>query len=235
MTDTITSSDVTSMMDFMVKQIGKGYSEAANLRLGPTDYDCSGLVYEAAKQAGINIPQGDDIANLEANYLGALPGVKVIKNASDVKTGDVMFFTGASPGPSNYGGIGHTGVATSSNTFVSALDTQQGVTEAPFGSGAGFVVAMRLNGADISSPSGSGGGSQGGISSDVLNWLSGGLWDKLSDLLKIFHTLTQPSIWLRMATFLFGIILLMFAIWALIRTNGGKPLTPQQIPVPIPV
>lgn len=40
---------------FCLSKVGHPYSETVNLRLGPTYYDCSGLVYEAYLSVGINI------------------------------------------------------------------------------------------------------------------------------------------------------------------------------------
>src|ERR1700733_4203449 len=140
-----TAAQVGKIMAFMVAAKGKGYSEALNLRLGPSEYDCSGLVYEASKAAGIDIPQSEDIANLEANWFGA-NGAQVIKSASDVKAGDLVFFHGAAPGPSNYGPIGHVGIAIDNGQHeLSAYDSASGVSVQPMSQDQ-FVVGMRLNG-----------------------------------------------------------------------------------------
>jgi hypothetical protein len=84
-----------------------------------------------------------------------------------------------------------------------------------------------------SGSSGGGSGSGGDSSSGgVLDWLTGGLWSKLSDLLKIFHTLTQPSTYVRIACFFGGVILFMAAVYALMRANGEGAM-PQMVPVPV--
>src|SRR5580698_6398655 len=145
-----TAAQVSKIMAFMVAAEGKHYSEALGLRLGPTEYDCSGLVYAASHSAGINIPSGDSIANLEANWFGS-NGAQVIKNVNQVKTGDIIFFQGAAPGPSNYGPIGHVGIVISPGKELSAYDTASGVSIQPINQDV-FTVAMRLNGNGPSSP-----------------------------------------------------------------------------------
>jgi hypothetical protein len=236
---TITSAMVSKMLAFMVAAEGKGYSEAANLRLGPTDYDCSGLVYEAAKSAGINIPQGDDIANLEANYLGSLPGVTVIKNSADIKTGDVLFFTGAEPGSSNYGAIGHTGMALSNSTFVSALGTGYGVVAEPDSYGGGFVVGMRLTGGTVTDPSSSSDSSSGqGVLGDLAGLGSvatsiGGLAKDFDNVSTAFSHLIDPSFWFRIGAFLVGLALLGGAVYTLVKASGVDVPTPTIVPIPI--
>lgn len=148
-TSTSTSTSASSagaaieqkMLSFMLSKVGLPYSENVNLRLGPTAYDCSGLLYEAAINAGVDIPQSDDIANLEADWFGTYKGVQTIKSQGSLKSGDIIFMTGAAPRSSNYGPIGHAGMALSNTQMVSAYDTQMGVAKTPIG---GFVVGFRL-------------------------------------------------------------------------------------------
>jgi hypothetical protein len=233
MTAATTVEQVTNMLAFMLAQKGHPYSEDLSLRLGPHDYDCSGLVYEAAKHAGISIPQSDDVAASEADYLGSQPGVTVIKDAKDIKTGDVLFFSGAAPGPSKYGGIGHTGMAASNTTLISAYDTADGVTETPIAQD-NFVVGMRLTGGTIGTPDGSPAPSQGGSlfswAPDILNFF--GEADKLVTSLM---WLAKPASWVRIGAFLVGVGLLLFGIHALIAVGSGSPIIsmPNVVPVPI--
>lgn len=51
------SASGNKAVEWALRQVGKGYSQAQDLRLGPTHYDCSGLVYMAWKQAGITLPK----------------------------------------------------------------------------------------------------------------------------------------------------------------------------------
>ena len=141
------------MLSYMRKQVGKHYSEDTSInpathqekRFGPSEFDCSGLIYAAANQkgTGINLPASQAIASLEAQWFAALQGASTVKSSSAVQAGDLIFFTGASPGPSSFGPIGHVGICSSPGTMLSAYDTQMGVTYTPF-SHDQFVVGVRL-------------------------------------------------------------------------------------------
>lgn len=47
--------------------------------------------------------------------------------------------------------------------------------------------------------------------------------------------IVQPSSWLRIGSFLVGIILLLLAGYAFVRVSSGESLIPQTIPAPVPV
>jgi Bacteriophage peptidoglycan hydrolase len=238
----ITASQISNMLAFMIAQIGKPYSESSG-RFGPSEYDCSGLVFTAANQAGITIPgsasadSGDVLANTEIDYLASLPGAQVITSQSQIKTGDIVGFTGASPDPSNYGPIGHIGMAVSNSTLVSAFDTQSGVTETPMSQSGGFVVAVRLLNATIPTPSGAGGttGSQGVSSIFSIPSQITGFFGDAKTLIDALMWIVNPASWLRIGAFFAGTILIIFAIYALMKVGSDEPLfkMPQVVPVPI--
>jgi|HubBroStandDraft_5_1064220.scaffolds.fasta_scaffold31006_7 cell wall-associated NlpC family hydrolase len=130
------------MLSFMESKVGHPYSEDLSLRRGPTDYDCSGLVWAAAQSAGINIPAAASTTLGEAPYFAA-HGWKAITNESQVQTADVCFFVGADPvNTPPWGPIGHVGMCSTPGTLVSAYDTAKGVCYTPM-SQDGFVVAFR--------------------------------------------------------------------------------------------
>jgi hypothetical protein len=139
------------MLRFMESIVGKPYSESTATnpatgqenRFGPSEYDCSGAIYTAANKAGINLPASQAIASSEAQWFAALSGATHYTSASNIGTGDILFFTGASPDPSSFGPIGHVGMASSATELVSAYDTQQGVCYTPISQDA-FVVGVRL-------------------------------------------------------------------------------------------
>jgi len=231
-----TTAEVDKMLAYMTAAIGDAYTQQNPQRYGPGQFDCSGLVWRAMQQAGINIPQSDAIASTEANVLGAQPGVQVIKSPNQIQKGDVVFFTGAEPDPSNYGPIGHVGVATSNTQYVSAYDHQEGVSLNPIGSGnGGFVVAMRLAGGKVTG--GDTGGSQGAPGFGI-NWGPNilGFFSQADTFVNGLLWLAQPSSWLRIGAFLVGIGLLLFAVYSL-STGPGDGVAPQRsaIPVPVPV
>lgn len=140
------AATVSRMLAFMQSAAGDPYTQQNPERFGPGQYDCSGLVWAAATAAGIALPQGDALASLEAQFFGAMHGVSVFTNESEVEAGDLLFFTGADPMPSQYGPIGHVGMAVSSTEFISAYDTELGVVTLPIPQGGGFVVAESLDG-----------------------------------------------------------------------------------------
>jgi cell wall-associated NlpC family hydrolase len=232
----ISAAEVAAMLAFMVAQEGKPYSEAVPGRFGPNEFDCSGLVFTAAAKAGIPFPgnastdSGDVLANTEANYLGTLPGVTKITSVSQIKTGDVLFFTGAAPGPSNYGPIGHVGMAFSPTTLISAYDTAEGITKTPITQDQ-FVVGFRLTGGNVSDPSSSPSSSpSGGIG---IDW--GSLPGDFQDFDNVIKFMTTPTTWVRIVAFLVGVLVLLFAVHALIAVGKGEPLISMPSTIPVPV
>jgi cell wall-associated NlpC family hydrolase len=231
----ITAAEVAAMLAFMVAQEGKPYSEAVPGRFGPNEFDCSGLVFTAAAKAGIPFPgnastdSGDVLANTEANYLGTLPGVTKITNASQIKTGDVLFFTGSAPGPSNYGPIGHVGMAFSPTTLISAYDHAEGITKTPISQDQ-FVVGFRLTGGDVSAPADSNTPTSGGLG---IDW--GDLPQDFQDFDNVVKYILAPTTWIRIVAFLVGAALIIFAIHALIAVGKGEPLISMPSTIPVPV
>jgi cell wall-associated NlpC family hydrolase len=236
-TKTITAAQVTAMLAFFVAQVGKHYTEQNPERFGPNEYDCSGLMFEAAKAAGIPIPgsaaddSGDVLANTEANYFGSLPGVTKITDPSQIKTGDVLFFTGSAPGPSNYGPIGHVGMAFNSTTLVSAYDTALGITKTPISQDQ-FVVGFRLTGGNVSAPSSSPSSSPGSGGFGI-DW--GSLPTDFQDFDNVLKYIMTPTTWLRIVAFLAGVLILLFALHALIAVGKGEPLISMPSTIPVPV
>jgi cell wall-associated NlpC family hydrolase len=89
-------------------QVGDGYAYGAG---GPDGFDCSGLTAFAFARAGISLPH--------SSYAQAAMGKPVAR--SDIRPGDLVFFSTAGSGAS------HVGIATSPTTAVSA--TNAGVLE----------------------------------------------------------------------------------------------------------
>jgi cell wall-associated NlpC family hydrolase len=132
-----------TMLAFFQSKVGLPYTEENPERFGPHEYDCSGLCWAAANAAGIKFSQALALANLEpAVFIGH--GGTVVAKESSVQTGDICFFHGAAPGPSQWGPIGHVGMCSTPGTLVSAYDTAEGVTHTPMSQDQ-FVVAVRLS------------------------------------------------------------------------------------------
>ena len=152
---TITSAEVEKMLSIMQSKVGDAYTEDIPQRFGPNQFDCSGLVWYAATQAGIPMPGGpsDDgaaIVGPELQWLAKQPGSQIITSPKDIQAGDIIGFTGGDPDPATVtiGGkgytneLGHIGMATSGTQYVSAYDTAEGVRVNPI-SGDTFNVAVR--------------------------------------------------------------------------------------------
>jgi Bacteriophage peptidoglycan hydrolase len=131
-----------TMLDYMLSKKGDAYSEAN--RWGRPPFDCSSLLWSAASAAGVPIPQSEAIANTEAEWLSKYDSDFTYTSRNQIQTGDILFFTGAAPDASPWGGIGHVGMAASPDVLISALGTQYGVTES--GIGDDFVAGIRLGG-----------------------------------------------------------------------------------------
>lgn len=228
----ITAAEVSTAMAFMMAQRGKPYSEDLSRRLGPNAFDCSGLVYQALHKMGLNIPQSESTADTEANWLGA-NGAQVIKSESQVKTGDIVFFHGAAPRESNYGLIGHVGMAIDNGHMISAYDTHDGILVTPISQDQ-FTVAMRLSG-DTIAPGAGGASPAPGGGGGILGIDWGNIPQDFQDFDTMIKFILSPSSWVRIVAFLAGILVLLFAVHALIAVGKGEPLISMPSTIPVPV
>jgi cell wall-associated NlpC family hydrolase len=92
---------VDGVVEAAAAQIGDGYAYGGS---GPDGFDCSGLTAFAFADAGVGLPHN--------SHGQAAMGEPVAR--SDIRPGDLVFFSTAGPGAS------HVGVATSSTTVISA-------------------------------------------------------------------------------------------------------------------
>jgi cell wall-associated NlpC family hydrolase len=139
----------------MVAEIGKGYTEVNPARFGTSAFDCSGLMWYAANQAGIAMPGGPSnvvaaLAPYELLWAIAQVGSVSVFNEAEIQQGDWLGFVGADPAPFDitisghtFVGSGHIGMAVSATEYVSAYDTADGVCIKPI-SGDAFQVAIRM-------------------------------------------------------------------------------------------
>lgn len=135
----VSLSQVNAMTAFMVSQKGKPYGQDTSInpqtgkeyRFGPTEYDCSGLVYAAAQVAGVPLPQSQATAHVEAAWFAALPGATVVPDIPHLKAGDVVACLGSAPNDITINGhvyhIGHIGLMIDSTYLISALNSKEGV------------------------------------------------------------------------------------------------------------
>lgn len=98
------------ILAFAQSKIGCAYSYRG---VGPSAYDCSGLVYAAYKNAGLSIARTAD-----AQYRQVAAAGHLVKDVSSLKPGDLVFF---------YPGIGHVGVYEGNGSFVHASTYGVGV------------------------------------------------------------------------------------------------------------
>ena len=107
-------------------RIGAPYPMGA---AGPGAFDCSGLMVDAFRRAGVPLPR--------SSFAQAALGRPVARD--EVRSGDLVFFSTNGPGAS------HVGVATGRGTVISA--TSSGVMEHPADDaywGGSYVTARRL-------------------------------------------------------------------------------------------
>jgi len=121
-----TSSKAATAVAAAMSKVGSPYAYGG---VGPSSFDCSGLVMYALRQAGVSVPHSSF-----AQY-----GMGQSVSASQIQAGDLVFFNTAGAGASDVG------IATSPTTAVSA--TTHGVMTHSIRSGywgSHFVGARRL-------------------------------------------------------------------------------------------
>lgn len=153
--------------------------------------DCSGLVWLAAKQAGISVPR---TTTAQWAALQHIP-------ASAAQPGDLVYFTGADP-PSP----GHVGVVDTSGhwTMIDAPQTGQTVHQQSFsvpGSGQSTVVGFArlpgVKGAAGGSAGAGGGGGGGGLFSLIMPPAALQFFDDASTFVTAAMWIMNPENWLR--------------------------------------
>lgn len=114
----IAGGDVAAVIDFARAQIGKGYSQDSGLRLGPTHFDCSGLVYRAYQKVGVTL--GLTTATQQHDGEAVTP-----VNAANLQPGDLIFY---------YSPISHVALYIGNGRIIHAANPSTGVVEADWDS-----------------------------------------------------------------------------------------------------
>ncbi|MFI5529133.1 C40 family peptidase [Kitasatospora sp. NPDC051853] len=97
------SSSVEAAISYATAQLGKPYIWGGN---GPSGYDCSGLVQQAYRRAGVSLPRvADD------QYAATTP-----VTAGQLRRGDLLFWSDSG----RASGIHHVGIYLGDNTFLEA-------------------------------------------------------------------------------------------------------------------
>ncbi len=113
---TVSSASVATVIAFAEQQLGKPYQWGGT---GPDSFDCSGLVMEAYRAAGISIPRTS-----EQQWLWG-PRVP----ASQVRPGDLVFFAGSDGTTTS---PGHVGLVIGGGMMVEAFATGFPIRIAPY-------------------------------------------------------------------------------------------------------
>jgi cell wall-associated NlpC family hydrolase len=124
-----TPAPAVTAVSYAVAQLAKPYIWGG---IGPVGYDCSGLVMEAYRAAGIALPR----ITYDQVYAG-----QPVYDLNQVAPGDLLFTEGADPGP---GGLpGHVGMYIGSNMGVDAPHTGATVELTSLSAWAHQIVAVR--------------------------------------------------------------------------------------------
>jgi cell wall-associated NlpC family hydrolase len=114
---TVSSALVGTLISFAEGQLGKPYQWGGT---GPDAFDCSGLVMEAYRAAGIDIPR--------TSQQQWIWGPRV--SASQVQPGDLVFFAGADGTTTS---PGHVGLVIGHGMMIEAFATGFPIRIAPYG------------------------------------------------------------------------------------------------------
>lgn len=122
------ASERTAIVKAAKSKIGSWYQWAAS---GPRTFDCSGLVYWAYNQAGVNIPR-------YASYGWAANSQHI--TASQVRPGDVLYFRNRNNGTT----IGHIGIDIGGGMMVEAPGAGKQVRISNWSARKDFTYAGRI-------------------------------------------------------------------------------------------
>jgi hypothetical protein len=173
--------------------------------------DCSGLVWAAAKQVGVNVPR------TTTTQWAALPHI----SASQVQPGDLVYFTGADPpSPGHVGVVDGTGRTWSMiDAPQTGMDVQQQSFSVP-GAGEMRVVGFaRLPGAGQTETTGATqmGGGGGGLFSLFLPKDALQFFDDATQFVHSAMWILNPENWMRLIAGAAAVILLVLGVGALTR------------------
>ena len=99
------SANVETFISILMAQLGKPYVWSTE---GPDSFDCSGLVYYCLRQAGVKV------SRYTAAGYSQVESWDLISRQSDLKRGDLVFFSNSS------GHINHVGIYLGYNSYIHA-------------------------------------------------------------------------------------------------------------------
>lgn len=205
MAKTITGAQVVNEAK---KYLGDPYVWGAT---GPSSFDCSGLIQYVYKQLGITTPRTS-----ETQY--AWSKAKRISK-DELRPGDLVFANGASPGHvALYVGDNKVLHAPKPGTVVryesiNTIGTLTGYRRFP---------NVKVSGSDTGSGD-TGGATQVGLTDlpgDIIDFFKSG-FKAIEGTIDFFTLLFQPSTYVRIASFFFGVLFLIGAAVFLVRETGN--------------
>jgi|SRR5215469_1070343 len=219
---TISNTSLINEVESLAKQAGNKYFYGG---ITPqTGFDCSGLIYDALLHLGVkNPPRTSEQQYAYTQHV----------SRSQLQPGDLVFaqFPGDNAPP------GHVGIYIGNDQVYSAQDPQAGIGVSSLSSwGKNIVGYGRIPGETNSPttatdtgftipgiPSISWPGDIVGFFSDAKTFVDATLW------------LVNPASWLRIGSFVIGLLLILFAVYAFMRIGSDQPIfnTPQVMPVPV--
>lgn len=206
MAKTITGAQIVNEAK---KYLGDPYVWGAT---GPNRFDCSGLVQYVFKNLGVTTPRTS-----ETQY--AWSKAKRISK-DELRPGDLVFANGASPG--------HVALYVGDNKVIHApkpgtVVRYESINTIGTLTGYRRFPNVKVAGSDTGTDTGSGGATQVGLTDlpgDIIDFFKSA-GEAVADTIDFFTLLFQPSTWVRVASFFFGIFFLIGAAVFLVREAGN--------------
>jgi hypothetical protein len=196
----------------------------------PSGFDCSGLVQYVLTGLGVSgVPRTSEEQYAWAQHI----------NSTQLAPGDLVFaqFPGDNASP------GHVGIYIGNGNIISAEDPAQGVGVSSVSSwGSAIVGYGRVPDSSVGSQSATLDSSESLIPNPlgILSSLSG-LVSSLQEIASVFKDIDtivmdvlNPAFWLRIVSFIAGVLLLIAGIWCLVHASDNSPIVPQNLPMVIP-
>lgn len=218
-----TSAALVSEVESLAKAAGYKYFYGGTST--STGFDCSGLIYEALIKLGYKNPPRTS----EAQWAWVQQNNTQVSKANLVP-GDLVFaqFPGDNASP------GHVGIYIGNGDVYSAQDPALGIGISSLSSwgnaivGYGRVPDSATTTADVTTT---------GIGLPGLSFPTDitGFFHDAKDFVDALLWIVNPASWLRIGSFAIGVLLILFAIYALMKVGSDEPLfkMPQVVPVPV--
>lgn len=219
---TITGSVLINEVEALAKQAGDKYVYGGTTTSG---FDCSGLIYDALSQLGVqNPPRTSEEQWSWTQHI----------NANQIQPGDLVFaqFPGDNAPP------GHVGIYIGNGQVFSARDPQAGIGIDSLSSwGSAIYGYGRIPNVQTSGATGTGTATTDASIGGLFSWPGDivGFFKDAKTLVDALLWIVNPASWLRIGAFMLGMLLILFAIYALMKVGSDEPLfkMPQVVPVPV--